>query len=43
MNISEEVGVTISRIGIISEGESLILLDEDGAELPFSRTGYQHF
>ncbi len=43
IQIAEEVGVTISRIGIISEGESLVLLDEEGAELPLSHTGYQHF
>ena len=43
LQIAEEVGVTVSRIGVISEGEAVIFRDEDGAELPLSRTGYQHF
>lgn len=43
ISIAKDVGVTISKIGIITEVKSLRFLDGDGAELPLSSTGFQHF
>ena len=36
-------GVPVTRIGTMTEGEGVSVLDEDGAPMEIGRTGYAHF
>jgi len=38
-----EQGVCLSVIGIFEEGEGVKVFDQDGREMPFTKTGWMHF
>ena len=40
---SKRTGVPITRIGRVEDGSGVVLLDQNGQEIPVSRAGYTHF
>eukprot|EP00903_Cladosiphon_okamuranus_P004273 g4271.t1 len=41
--ISEELGVPVTVVGMFQEGESVSCVDEQGQQLMMAHSGYQHF
>lgn len=41
--LSDELGLQISEIGAVEEGEGVLCLDERGLPLAMASTGYEHF
>lgn len=42
-NISKEVGIPIAKIGSITKGDKVTILDEAGSEIILQNGGYKHF
>ncbi|AKH37809.1 MULTISPECIES: thiamine-phosphate kinase [Nitrosomonas] len=43
MQLSQELALPLSRIGKISQGEGLLLLDANGNSITYEKKGYDHF
>ncbi len=43
LEAGRQVGVPVTKIGQVEEGQGVHLLDVSGREIPLSRTGYVHF
>ncbi|GBQ84162.1 thiamine-phosphate kinase [Asaia krungthepensis] len=43
MSASREAGIAVTRIGRVTAGQGVVVLDAKGQEMRLSRTGWQHF
>jgi len=41
-NLAEKLGLPLTRIGSIIEGDTVCLLDASGTEIPITHTGFEH-
>jgi thiamine-monophosphate kinase len=41
--LSRDLGLALTRVGIMTEGESVLVMDTDGRSVASERSGYDHF
>ena len=41
--LGRSLGVTVTEIGQVIEGEGVQLIDQNGTVIPTDRSGYEHF